>query len=291
MKKIKEKLNEKMEYYKGLPKGTYCEVLNEMQHTKVNAWSTSSIVLAEFFAPANLEKIEKALSAKMGEINLGASLKFFEFATDPILRGRVCGQASMTDIMIMDGMKRQIAGEAKFTEYVWGKAATCESWLKERAAQRRLVMPYRSILRAWVEMIANSGCTDISMPEFYKTCMGIDYQFLHRTASACFKTNDASGQKPVLLYILFYKAGDAVHIEKMEAFKTDLRRNAELLRLKNMQFLIMSVPVTNAVAVEKRYGHLVGQESAKLFEDMKLETIYEFDFDRIDVEEVVKGGR
>ena len=36
MKKMKNKLNDEMGYFKGMPKGTYCEVLDEMMHTKVN---------------------------------------------------------------------------------------------------------------------------------------------------------------------------------------------------------------------------------------------------------------
>ena len=88
---------------------------------------------------------------------------------------------------------------------------------------------------------------------------------------------------------LFYKAGDDAHIQKMEAFKEQLREWARLLRLRNMKFLILSVPITNADEVERRYGHLVKHENARIFEDMKLETIYRFDFDSIEVEDVLAG--
>lgn len=33
MMKMKDNLNETMEYYNGFPKGTYCEVLDEMKKT------------------------------------------------------------------------------------------------------------------------------------------------------------------------------------------------------------------------------------------------------------------
>lgn len=56
-----------------------------------------------------------------------------------------------------------------------------------------------------------------------------------------------------------------------------------------MKFLILSVPITNADEVERRYGHLVKQENARIFEEMKLETIYRFDFDSIEVEDVALG--
>jgi len=291
MKKMIEKLHVNMEYYKGFPRGTFCEALDEMKHTKVNGWNTSSIPLAESWQPGYLPRWEKALVPYLEGLNLEGAFKYLEFPTEPVIRGKVCGQASMTDLMIMDALTWKIAVEGKFTEYVWGKAKTCEDWLQERFKDRHVLMPYRLLLRAWVEMIASAKCTDISMSEFYKTCMGIDYQFLHRTASACWKTNGTDGQKPVLLYQLFYKAGDVEHSAKMEEFKSELRKAAKLLRLKNMTFLIVSVPVLNADKVEKRYGHLVKQENAQLFEDMKLETIYEFDFDQIEVEAVVKECR
>lgn len=290
MKKMIENLNAKMEYYKGFPNGTFREVLDEMKNTKVNGCNTSSIPLAESWQPAYLKKWEKILEPHLKGINLEGAFKFLEFPTEPMLRGKMCGQPSMTDLMIMDALTWKIAVEGKFTEYVWGKAQTCEDWLKERIKTHPRLLPYRYLLRAWVEMIASAKCTDISMPEFYKTCMGIDYQFLHRTASACWKTNGPDGQKPVLMYQLFYKANDAEHIAKMESFKDDLRRAAQLLRLKNMTFLIVSVPIKNADKVELRYKKLVRQENAQFFEDMKLETIYEFDFDNVEVEEVIKGG-
>ena len=43
----------------------------------------------------------------------------------------------------------------------------------------------------------------------------------------------------------------------------------------------------NAASVAKRYGNLVGQDAAILFDKMKLETIYDFDFDGISVEDVL----
>ena len=203
MKKMKDKLNETMEYYKGSPKGTYCEVLDEMKKTQVNGWYTSSLPLAEFWQPANLPRINSVLAQHLPELDIEHARKRFEFPTNP--------------------------------------------------------------------------------------CMGIGYQFLHRTASACYKTNESDGQKPVLLYQLFYKAGDDAHIQKMEAFKEQLREWARLLRLRKMKFLILSVPITNADEVERRYGHLVKRENARIFEDMKLETIYRFDFDSIEVEDVLAG--
>ena len=62
-----------------------------------------------------------------------------------------------------------------------------------------------------------------------------------------------------------------------------LDRWAALLKLRNMKFIILSVPVTNLAEVDERYGSLRGE----LFELMREETIYKFDFDGIAVETVI----
>ena len=77
---------------------------------------------------------------------------------------------------------------------------------------------------------------------------------------------------------------DAQHVAAMRAFKANLRQWSTLLKLKNMKFLIMTVPVTNAAEVESRFGNQHGE----IFDAMRDETIYRFDFGGIQIEEVVK---
>ena len=89
MKKMKNKLNDEMGYFKGMPKGTYCEVLDEMMHTKVNSSVTSSIPLAEFWQPDNLVRMQKILNPHLAGLTLEKDLKFFEMPVDPIWRGKV----------------------------------------------------------------------------------------------------------------------------------------------------------------------------------------------------------
>ena len=90
------------------------------------------------------------------------------------------------------------------------------------------------------------------------------------------------------MYQLFYDRDDAAHVAAMKAFKADLRRCAGILRLKNMKFLILSVPVTNCADVQRRFDGQRGD----IFHAMRNETIYRFNFGAIEVEEVVKpeGG-
>ena len=56
-----------------------------------------------------------------------------------------------------------------------------------------------------------------------------------------------------------------------------------MLHLRNMKFLIMSVPVINAADVASRYAGMKEQ----IFKEMEMNTIYKFDFDGIKVEEVL----
>jgi len=172
---------------------------------------------------------------------------------------------------------------------VWGPAQTLGAWLVEKSFGVD-IFKRRTIAKAWIDMIGSATCTGLDSPnryskncDFYTTCGTVGYQFLHRTASACLGTNGPEGRKPALVYQLFYKQGDDAHIAKMEAFKDQLCDWAELLKLKNMTFLIMSVPVTNASDVIAKYDG----RKADLFEEMKMRTIYTFDFDGLEIEKVL----
>lgn len=65
-------------------------------------------------------------------------------------------------------------------------------------------------------------------------------------------------------------------------FERELRQWARILKLQNMKFLIMSVPIINAAEVE---AHYAGQRE-EIFKEMELNTIYKFDFDGIQIEAV-----
>ena len=69
----------------------------------------------------------------------------------------------------------------------------------------------------------------------------------------------------------------------MEDFKSELRRWASLLKLRNMKFIILSVPVMNMREVWERFGSM----RSELFDLMQRETIYKFDFNGITVETVL----
>ena len=282
MKERKKMIDDEMGYFFGFPRGCYSEVLGELARTKVNSCRTSSIPLAEFWQPENLGKIKSLFGEAIPGFRPEASLKYFEFPTEPVFNGKKVGRPSMTDIMILDpGL--QIAIEGKMTEYVRYREKTIRDWLEE-LPQGADFMLRRRVLRTWLGYIHEADCTGVAhYGEFMRDCEDVAYQFLHRTASACNKAGVKKGDMPVLVYQLFFDANDREHIAKMEEFKADLRRWASLLKLRNMKFLILSVPVVNLAEVDAKHGFRRGD----LFELMRDKTIYKFDFGGITVETVI----
>ena len=284
--------DEELGYFFGFPKGTYSEVLRELSRTKVNSCKTSSIPLADFWRPENLGKIQELFAPHLPGFDPASALKFFEFPTQAIQGGRPIGSPSMTDVMVIaPGI--QMAIEGKFTEYVKGRDQTIGEWLKAKMAEkvgghwtpdsRKTCL--RNVLRAWLGYVREAGCTGLADDnDFFAECMDVSYQFLHRAASACCKADIKNGAVPVLVYQLFFDAKNARHIEKMEQFKADLRRWAETLKLRNMKFLIVSVPITNAAEVERRFQSVRG----RIFAALRYEAIYQFDFGGIAIETVIK---
>ena len=286
----KTQIDEEMGYFFGFPKGTYSEVLAELSRTKVNSCKTSSIPLAEFWQPANLGKIKKMFAPHLSGFDPESALKYFEFPTEAVYNGRRIGEPSMTDIMVIaPGI--QMAVEGKFTEYVEYKDQAIREWFIMKLAEADETWTpasreryLRKILKAWFGYIRETGCTGLADDNaFFRNCKDVSYQFLHRTASACNKVDVANGTTPVLVYQLFFEADNAAHIEKMEQFKADLRRWAETLKLRNMKFLIVSVPVVNVPEVEKRFKHT----HDGFFTAMPETEIYAFDFDGVTGEAVI----
>lgn len=278
-------------YFFGFPKGTYSEVLGELRRTRVNSCKTSSIPLADFWRPENLGRIKALFAPHLPGFNPASALKFFEFPTEALNDGKPIGSPSMTDIMVIaPGI--QMAIEGKFTEYVKGRDQTIGEWLEAKMAEEvgghwtpaSREAHLRNVLQAWLGYIRQIGCTGLADDDaFFAECMDVSYQFLHRAASACCKADIKNGAVPVLVYQLFFDAKDAHHIEKMEQFKADLRHWAETLKLRNMKFLIVSVPVTNAADVERRFRGVRG----RIFEHLRFEMVYKFDFNGMTVESII----
>lgn len=277
----KNNINIDLGYHYGLGNGQYSQVLHEScVHGGVNSCRTSSLPLAEFWQPDNLGRISAILGAYLPGFDAERSLKIFEYPTEAI-RGHVrIGRPSMTDLMLLDG-DWQIALEAKYTEYSRMPNETVEEWLRR---ENDGFFNRRRVGQTWLRYIQDANCTDlIGEQHFDDSCGGICYQFLHRTASACLKTNDQSGKKPVLIYQLFFDANNPVSREDRLVFERNLEKWAHALKLKNMKFLILAVPVLNA---DEIVAHYSGMKS-EIFEEMAAHTVYKFDFDGITIKEVL----
>jgi len=278
----KQMINDELNYFFGFSRGSYGEVLGDLSRTCVNSCLTSSIPLAEFWQPANLEAIRKMFAPILPDFNPETALKFFEFPTEALFDGERVGRPSMTDIMILDS-DFQMAIEGKQTEYVRFTDKTIREWLDEMPGGTDIMLR-RRVLKAWLRYIHHAGCTGLAdYADFLKCSMDVSYQFLHRTASACNKAGAGTGSTPILVYQLFFDAKDSEHIAKLQAFKADLRRWAATLKLQGMKFLIVSVPVVNMAEVKRRFG---GWHS-EIFDAMRNQSVYEFDFDGIAIETVV----
>ena len=78
---------------------------------------------------------------------------------------------------------------------------------------------------------------------------------------------------------------DATHEAAVASFRENLRRWAAQLRLKNMKFLIVTVPVTNFADVRRRFDGQRGE----IFYAMRDEEVYRFDINGTTVESVIAG--
>lgn len=279
-KEIKNNINLPLDYYHGFGSGRYRELLDELCiHGNVNSCETSTIPLAEFWQPDNLGKICELLRPYIPDFDCARALKYFEFPTEAVAGGKTIGRPSMTDLMILDGCC-QIAIEAKYTEYSKMPNETVSEWLIKAQLPRSV---RRQVAECWLRYIREAGCTELNANEGIEQISNVCYQFLHRTASACHKADVVKGPYPVLVYQLFFDAGNPDSINDCITFKAELKKWAAMLNLVNMKFLIMSVPVVNAEEVRKRYG----SDGVNIFNQMKHWSIYKFDFDGIEIEDVI----
>ncbi len=214
----------KLEIKFGSPKPyDYDTLLDQFSGTKINSIRTSSVPLLEFW-----KDTEKKLELLFKEIGINGDnpLLCFEYPTKP-QKGK--GKSSMTDLMIING-KAKIAIEAKFTEYCKMKSDLIEKWKKEgNTENRELVLGYWTSL---IEKFSN-GINLESLNE-------IDYQFYHRTASACSETKSA-----IVIYQLFY---DNKTKGELDVYKNKLYKYVRLINPKeSLNFYIWEVEVKQQV--------------------------------------------
>lgn len=257
-------------YYFGNGNSKYKDVLTCLSTTEVKSYETSSLPLAQFWNPDNKELKLFYKKCKAVGLDLSKGHRYFEYPTPCLNNEGKClknSHPSMTDLMIIND-KEQIAIEGKYTEYSKGKYETINEWLENKPHKKE-------IKDQWFKYIYDCGATKKT-----KIQNNIPYQFLHRTASACFCCSE---KNPILIYQLFY---DSRNKAKKDEFISNLQKWAkELGFTKKIKFFIIEVEIKNIKEVKEKYD----KNHADLFLIMR-ETekpIYEFDWENIKVKEVI----
>ena len=179
-------------YYFGEPDDSYDSVLNNLTHTEVHDCETSSIPLADFWHPRNQQGIHSFFELIGLGINIDEVQKCFEYPVFAEKNSRKIGKPSRTDVMLID-KKYCMAIEAKYTEKLY---ESIERWKNNR--NKFSTKP--DVLSSWYNYI--KPYTNFDNSELSKIENEVVYQFLHRTASACYMCEE-SEKTPVLIYHLF----------------------------------------------------------------------------------------
>lgn len=255
-------------YSLGIPAHDYNSLLVAMSSTSVHSSQTSSIPLAEFWHPdRNKNQKQLILNAmNISQRQYEEANKSFEYPTKAYKTG-VEGTTiqhsgpSMTDLMI-ESNTIKITVEAKYTEYQ--KDACPYSPLIGEWKKTHEGNPNRlEILNCWRRYIGLDQYTSITESDKDNV---FPYQFLHRSASACF---NSTNKTKVLLYQLFY---DTKTKEALAAFEDNLSKWAKelTLREKDVKFVIAEIEVMDESPA------LMSKEKGKLFIKMIEEPQYIF---------------
>lgn len=244
-------------YSLGIPTHDFNSLLIAMSSTSVHSSQTSSIPLTDFWHP-NRNKIQKQLILKAMNISqrqFDEANKSFEYPTRAYKTGiegttiQYSGP-SMTDLMI-ESNTIKITIEAKYTEYQ-KDACPYSPLIGEWKKSHKENPNWLKILNCWRRYIGLEEYKSEADSEKDNT---FPYQFLHRSASACF--NSANKTK-VLLYQIFY---DKKTKGALAAFEENLSKWAKELTLKekNVKFVIAEIEIMEESPA------LISKEKGKLF--------------------------
>lgn len=183
----------------------YQTIINQFAGTRTNSIKTSSVPLVEFWKDTEyrLRELSEGLNLELDDSTL-----CFEYPTPT--KGK--GGASMTDLMILN-KRIKIAIEAKYTEYLTNNYKSAENireWLKVNPENRKKVLEH------WMSIIKYFSL-GLDIDRLQKT----EYQFLHRTASACYESD-----KAYVVYQLFYDSNNyeelETHIKRLIEYKNTI---------------------------------------------------------------------
>ncbi len=225
----------------------YGAIIDRFSKNKINSIRTSSIPLVQFW-----ENTETRLNELLDNLGLTSRnpILCFEYPTSSTARGK----SSMTDLMIVDG-DIKIAIEAKFTEYLKNKIRikTIQRWKNEK----NNIVNREKVLNHWTKMI-NPFSKGLNGPNVER----IDYQFYHRTASAC---NES--EKAIVVYQLFYEKEAESDLNK---YIEKLKEYVELINpSSNLNFYVWEIEtclIANNDSFKKNSNHFVEMKSRNIYE-------------------------
>lgn len=255
------------------PCRSYDQILDVLSNTTTHSKKTSSLPLADFWHPARNLQLKQDMLRHMGidALEDNAVDYCFEYPT-PAFKDRKSGKtiihskSSMTDLMIILGDTGRITIEAKYTEYVKESVYTPLLGDWNNGSEHR-----KDIIQCWIDYIHDNGFGDIaSADELIGSCPDLPYQFLHRTASACFMC-----ESPVLVYQLFYD-NEKDSIQKMHDFENLLQGCAAKLKLRRdrLPFYIVETEVLS-------YPKSWKGDTSGIFTEMKHLAQYRFGTDTV----------
>ena len=205
-------------YYFGEPNNLYNNILDNMAHTEVHSCETSSIPLVDFWHPRNEKSISQLIDLLGLAIDLDKMQKCFEYPVFAEKNAKQIGRPSMTDLMLLDNQYR-IAIEGKYTEKLY---ESIEKWKKNSKKNSNK----HDVLTTWYDYIKRYSSYNQS--DIHQIEHEVVYQFLHRTASACYKC-DENGLQPVLVYQLFYNEwSDIIKVQCLNCRKSKENGNEKV---------------------------------------------------------------
>lgn len=229
----------------------YETIIDQFSGTKINSIRTSSIPLVQFWKNTDIRLNELLKETKIDSENI---ILCFEYPTPS--KGR--GKSSMTDLMILC-RDTKIAIEAKFTEYleknIKNEYEPISKWQSEKNIDNR-----KTVLNHWTQLIKpfSNGFDNSSIQE-------MDYQFYHRTASACLDTKRA-----VIVYQIFYENGTELDLQR---YIDNLKSYVERLNPNdNLSFYIWEIETILKIKPD---------DIKDPFIEMKSRNVYEFGINRI----------
>ncbi len=206
-----------IEIYYGRPiKQSFSEVIDQFSSKEINSLKTSTLPLLDYW-----KKTDERIDFLFNKVNIRSSniQLCFEYPT----RSYKSNKSSMTDLMIMcNGIR--IAIECKFTEVNMDE--TINKWNKDETQNRRKVISH------WLNILKPFTSEEISIDSIGE----LSYQFLHRTASACYNNQ----KKAFTIYQIFY---DNSTQNTMIDFIGMIKRYVKLIKPnENLKFSIHCCP-------------------------------------------------